>query len=74
MVYVADSAVGPGGDITYSVDGGHSFDRPENLSVPLPGGAARNAVAADYTHIRWRLKSLVKANSVVFVRFRARVK
>ena len=74
MVYVADSAVGPGGDITYSVDGGLSFDRPENLIVPLSQGATRPAVAADYTHIRWRLKSLVKADSVVFVRFRARVK
>jgi uncharacterized repeat protein (TIGR01451 family) len=73
MRYVADSAVGPGAEVSYSVDGGHRFDLPENLKVPGTDGALRPAVAADYTHIRWRLKNSLKANSVAFVRFRARV-
>ncbi len=30
MRYVANSAVGAGADVSYSVDGGHTFDRPEN--------------------------------------------
>jgi len=74
MRYVADSAVGPGAEVSYSVDGGHSFERAENLKVPGVDGRPRLAVAADYTDIRWRLKHSLKANSVAFVRFRALVK
>jgi uncharacterized repeat protein (TIGR01451 family) len=74
MIYTADSAVGPVTQITYSVDGGLSFDVPENLKVAEPGGEPRAATAADYTHIRWQLKNALKSNSVAFVRFRARVK
>lgn len=74
MVYVADSATGPGAFITFSVDGGNSYETPENLKVTAADGKLRAAVAADYTNIRWQLRSLVKANSVAFLRFRARVK
>ncbi len=74
MVYVAGSAVGPGVDVSYSTDGGHHFDRPDMLRVPGPEGRTRPASPADYTHIRWRLKNALKANSVAFVRFRAVVK
>jgi len=74
MRYVADSAVGPGAEVSYSVDGGHSFGRAENLLVPGVDGRPRAAVAADYTDIRWQFKNSLKANSVAFVRFRALVK
>ena len=74
MRYVADSAVGPGAEVSYSVDGGHSFGRAESLKVLGVDGRPRPAVAADYTDIRWQLKSSLKANSVAFVRFRALVK
>src|ERR1700731_4953265 len=74
MRYVADSAVGPGAEVSYSVDGGHTFERAENLKVPGVGGRPRPAAAADYTDIRWQLKNSLKANSVAFVRFRALVK
>lgn len=74
MKYVADSAVGPGAEVSFSVDGGHSFDNAGNLHVPGIDGRPRPAVAADYTHLRWRLKNSLKANSVAFVRFRALVK
>ena len=74
MTYTPDSAVGPGADVTYSVDAGRSFDAPENLRVQEPGGQVRAATAVDYTHIRWQLKNALKGNSVAFVRFRARVK
>ena len=72
--YTPDSAVGPGTDVTYSVDAGRSFDTPENLKVQEPGGRVRAATAVDYTHIRWQLKNALKGNSVAFVRFRAQVK
>jgi uncharacterized repeat protein (TIGR01451 family) len=74
MTYTPDSAVGPGTDVTYSVDAGRSFDVPENLTIQEPGGQLRAATAADYTHIRWQLKNALKGNSVAFVRFRARAK
>jgi uncharacterized repeat protein (TIGR01451 family) len=74
MRYVADTAVGPAAEVSYSVDGGRSFDRPENLKVLGIDGLPRLAVAADYTHIRWQLKNSLKANSIAFVRFRAVVK
>jgi uncharacterized repeat protein (TIGR01451 family) len=74
MRYVAGTAVGPGAEVTYSVDGGHTFDRAENLRVPGPDGNPRLATAADYTHIRWQLKNSLKSNSMAFVRFRALVK
>ena len=71
MRYVADSAVGPGTQVSYSVDGGLHFDKPENLQVPGANGEMRAAEAADYTHIRWQFKNSLKANSLAFVRFRA---
>ena len=74
MTYTADSAVGPGTEVTYSIDDGRSFDTPENLKIQEPGGQLRAATAADYTHIRWQLKNALKGNSVAFVRFRARAK
>jgi uncharacterized repeat protein (TIGR01451 family) len=74
MIYLADSAVGPATEVTYSVDAGRSFDAPENLRVQEPGGQLRSATAADYTHIRWQLKNALKGNSVAFVRFRAQAK
>jgi uncharacterized repeat protein (TIGR01451 family) len=74
MRYVADTAVGPGVEVTYSVDGGHTFDRAENLKVSGSDGKPRLALAADYTHIRWQLKNSLKVNSMAFVRFRALVK
>jgi uncharacterized repeat protein (TIGR01451 family) len=74
MRYVADSAVGPGAEVSFSVDAGHSFEAADNLKVRAPDGRWRPAVAADYTDIRWQLKNSLKPNSVAFVRFRALVK
>jgi uncharacterized repeat protein (TIGR01451 family) len=74
MTYTPDSAVGPGSEVTYSVDAGLSFDTPENLKIREPAGQWRAATAADYTHIRWQLKNALKGNSVAFVRFRAQMK
>jgi uncharacterized repeat protein (TIGR01451 family) len=74
MAYIADSAVGPGAVVSYSVDGGHTFDRPDNLKVAGPEGQLRAATAADYTHIRWQLRHPLKADSVAFARFRTLVK
>jgi uncharacterized repeat protein (TIGR01451 family) len=74
MQYVADSAVGPGAEVSFSVDGGRSFDSAENLRIRTPEGSLRAAVAADYTDIRWQLKKNLKGHAVAFVRFRVLVK
>ncbi len=63
-MYVAESAVGPGVDVDYSIDAGRSF-------APAP---RLHAAVAEYTHIRWRLHNRLKPGSVAFVRFRAQVK
>jgi hypothetical protein len=74
MRYLDDTAAGPGSEITYSIDGGQTFDHPENLKVIGSDGQRHTATAADYTHIRWQLKHILKGRSVAFARFRAVVK
>jgi hypothetical protein len=69
--YIADSAVGAGAEVTFSVDGGRTYARPENLFVTGADGRKRPATADDYTHIRWQLKHILKGNSVAFARFLA---
>ena len=71
MRYIAESAAGPGAEVSYSIDGGRTFDAPENLKVAGPAGRLRPATVADYTHIRWQLKQRLNVNSVAFARFRA---
>lgn len=74
MSYVPESASGPGADVSYSVDGGQGYDRPDNLQVLDGEGRLRPANASDYTHIQWKLKITLKPKSVAFTRFRAVVK
>ncbi len=71
MRYVEDSAIGPGAQVTFSVDGGHTFERAERLKVVGPAGRQRAATAADYTHIRWLFRHTLQPDSVAFARFRA---
>jgi uncharacterized repeat protein (TIGR01451 family) len=74
MIYVAGSASGPGADVSYSVDGGRTFDRAENLYVVGADGTQQLAKPNDYTHIQWKLRNILKSNSVAFAHFRAVVK
>lgn len=74
MSYVAESATGPGCDIDFSVDGGANFGIPSQLLILMPAGRSRPAVAADYTHIRWKFKYALSANASAYARFRAVLK
>jgi uncharacterized repeat protein (TIGR01451 family) len=56
MLYKEGSAEGIGTVITFSVDGGVTYDIPSKLKVKNIDGTLRPAVAEDYTHIRWTLK------------------
>lgn len=69
MVYVPDSAVGPGSDITYSVDG-KSFVPAAALTV-VENGATRVARSDEYQHIRWVLKDPLAPGAQAMARFRA---
>jgi uncharacterized repeat protein (TIGR01451 family) len=71
--YVANSAGGPGTEVTYSVDGGKTFGAPESLKVAAEDGT-RAATAADYTHLRFRLVNALPPGQVAYARFRAVVK
>lgn len=53
-VFVIGSAFGANTDITYSVDGGKSYDLPAKLTIKNPDSTVRPAKPNDYTHIRWR--------------------
>jgi uncharacterized repeat protein (TIGR01451 family) len=71
MNYVADSAIGPGTEVTFSIDGGFKYAKPNALTIANPDGTQRAAAAADYTHIRWVMRNPLKPGSVAFARFRA---
>lgn len=64
--YVADSATGAGADITFSVDGGKSFAKPDQLMVEKTkaGQKEKNrAEAIDYTTIRWVIAEIAPGKS-----------
>ncbi len=74
MQYVPDTAFGPGSEVLYSIDGGRTYGRAGELFVTAADGARRPAGPADYTHIRWILKSPLDAGAQGFARFRAMVR
>lgn len=69
-VYIADSASGPGADVSFSIDGGQRFAPPEALTVEAEG-AKQPAQAAQYTHIRWQLRNALAPGATALARFRA---
>lgn len=77
-VYVADSAsssaMGKATRIVFSVDGGATYDVPENLEVMDEDGTLRLASAEEYTHVQWAFDFAIPAGSKVDVSFRVRLK
>lgn len=71
MNYVAQTATGPGTDVTFSVDGGFNYGLPQALSMANSDGTRRPAAAADYTHIRWVMRNPLKPGAIAYARFRA---
>jgi len=70
LVYVRGSAFGPGTDIEFSVDGGQSFGKAEDLVV-MDGGAERPAENKDFTHVRWVMQGNLAAGAEGTARFAA---
>lgn len=71
--YVDGSASGKGTDITFSVDGGQTFAKPDQLTVTGSDGESRAATAHDYTHLRWTWRTSLKPARQAPVSYRARV-
>lgn len=74
MEYLTGSAKGESAKITFSVDGGNSYDIPGNLTVADSEGTRVAATSSDYTHIRWVLNDPVAPNETGLVTFMARLK
>jgi uncharacterized repeat protein (TIGR01451 family) len=76
-VYLPGSAFGNNAAITYSIDGGKTFNKPTLLTykVKLPNGKTgkRSAYPEEYTHIRWTV-SVIPPRSSGQVGFQVRMK
>jgi uncharacterized repeat protein (TIGR01451 family) len=69
-VYIADSASGPGANVSFSIDGGQSFAPADALMIEVDG-TKRPAQPAQYTHIRWALRNPLAPGATALARFRA---
>ena len=66
------SVTGEGTSITFSTDGGKTYDVASALTVPV-GGGEKPAPPEDYTHIRWKFNDALEPGSARSVEFRARL-
>ena len=73
MVYVANSAMGPGTEMTFSLNG-RDYAALNALTVREANGTTRPANADEIKNIRWVFTSAFAANATGFVRYRAKVK
>ena len=73
MTYIANSAMGPGTDITFSLDG-REFKKQSELTVRDADGTTRVARADEIKRIRWVLTVPIQSKSQAFARYRAQVK
>ncbi len=73
-LYKENSATGDGTEITYSIDGGKTYDLPENLKKKWADGKEYRAAPSDYTHIQWRFLKSVPQEGKGQVEFRAQLK
>ena len=73
-MYVDGSAFGAGTTITFSVDGGKSYNSADKLTVKGTDGKPRAATAEDYTNVRWTLQFSLQPGQEAPVWFRTRVK
>ena len=72
--YTGESAGGEATAITFSVDGGGSYDLPANLTVIGEDGQRRIAQAQEYTHLRWVRTGPLSPGKSGKVFFRVRLK
>ena len=73
MTYVADSAMGTGTEITFSLDG-QDFKPAAALTTRNADGSSRPARPDEYRAVRWIYKASFAPGATAFVRYRATVK
>jgi uncharacterized repeat protein (TIGR01451 family) len=71
MDYVDGTAAGDKAEITFSVDGGKTWGKPETLQVKNADGTMHAAAPKDYTDIRWIIKGTLASGAKGTVTFRA---
>lgn len=71
LIYREGSAQGAGATVTFSVDGGKTYDVPAKLFVFDGSGRQFAARPQDYTHIRWSFKTPLLPGAKGDVSFRA---
>lgn len=64
-VYVPGTASGPGAIVTFSIDGGQTFIRAEELE------REGRMPPSKYTHIRWQLRNPLAPGASALMRFQA---
>jgi len=74
MVYVNESADGENCEITFSIDGGNTFNSSINLFVINAEGNSIAATAVDYTHVRWMIVDRIMPGHKGSVSFKAQLK
>lgn len=72
-IYVDGSARGANTDIVFSVDGGDSFAKPEQLFIEKDGQQIQ-AQAKDYSHVRWTLTNALPSGETGSVQYVVQVK
>jgi uncharacterized repeat protein (TIGR01451 family) len=69
-IYKDKSAFGAGTKIEFSVDGGKTYDKPNNLKIKDSSGVESIAKPEDYTHIRWLYQETLRPGQEGTVMFR----
>jgi len=73
LVYIADSAISEfNATILYSIDGGKSFDEPDNLKV-VEGDHNRTAFPEEYNGVQWSVDEIPHDTNCT-VEFRVKLK
>lgn len=72
MTYVANSAMGTGAELAYSLDG-QDFKPAAALTVRDADGSSRAARADEYRAVRWTYQTAFAPGATAFVRYRASV-
>ena len=73
LQYTAGTAIGENTVVAYSIDGGKTFNTPENLKTTDLEGNMVVATPAIYTHIRWTVNTVVNPSESGLVSFRAKL-
>ena len=73
-MYKSGSAMGSNTVISYSVNGGKNYGAPDTLKVKTKDGKERQALASEYTHIKWVYQGALAAGKSSDISFRTVVK